>query len=182
MLYAATFFDNIGGVKTMILAALALLIAWYLHHLSKKEKQDALAQVLTADRLANTADEELVNTVVRDLLDSCERKRRDSRLPFTTPDVYRMVPLWTNPQVNVYTVWVTVKEIEAGGMAGMKNSPSAPFMALAADGFLQIGAVACAAALKEEDEAAFLAAAASEQPLALCVEYIRDHAEAFVKE
>ena len=182
MLYAATLFDNIGGVKTLILAALALLIAWYLHHLSKKEKQEKLTQALTAERLANTADEELVGTVVRDLLDSCERKHRESNLPFTTPDVYRMVPLWTNPQVNVYTVWVAVKEIGAGGIAGMKSSPSAPFMALAADGFLQIGAAACAAALQAEDDEAFATAVTAEQPLALCVEYIRDHADAFVKE
>lgn len=181
MLYAATFFENIGGTKTVVMAALALLIAWYLHHLSKKEKQEELTQALTAERLAATPDEQLVSTVVRDLLDSCEHRRRESRLPFTAPDVYRMVPLWSNPQVNVYTVWVTVKETATGGIAGMKESPSAPFMALAADGFEQIGATACAAALRAEDETAFAAAVESEQPLTLCIGYIRDNADAFVK-
>ncbi len=181
MLCAATFFENIGGTKTVIMAALALLIAWYLHHLSKKEKKEKPAQALTAERLSATPDEELVNTVVRDLLDSCERRRRESNLPFTAPDVYRMLPLWSNPQVNVYTVWVTVKETAAGGIQGMKNSPSAPFAVLAADGFEQIGAAACAAALRAEDETAFAEAVVSEQPLSLCVGYIRDNAEAFVK-
>lgn len=182
MIYAATFFENIGGTKTLVMAALALLIAWYLYRLSKQEKKENLAQALTAERLSATPDDELVDTVVRDLLDSCERRRRESHLPFTAPDVYRMVPLWTNPQVNVYTVWVTVKETAAAGLRGMKVSPSAPFMALAADGFSQIGATACAAAMQAEDEAAFAAAVAEERPLALCVEYIRDNAAAFVKE
>ncbi len=182
MIYAAAFFDNIGGTKTLVMAVLALLIAWYLHHLSKQEKKEKLMQALTAERLSATPDDELVGTVVRDLLDSCERRRRENNLPFTAPDVYRMVPLWTNPQVNVYTVWATVKETAADGLAGMKNSPSAPFMALAADGFLQIGATACAAAMQAEDEAAFAAAVAEEQPLTLCVGYIRDNAAAFVKE
>lgn len=182
MIYAATFFENIGGTKTLVMAALALLIAWYLHRLSKQEKNEKTAEALTAAQLSATPDDELVDTVVRDLLDSCERRRRESTLPFTAPDVYRMVPLWTNPQVNVYAVWVTVKETAAAGLTGMKVSPSAPFMALAADGFSQIGATACAAAMQAEDEAAFAAAMAEEQPLTLCVGYIRDNAAAFVKE
>ncbi len=182
MIYATTLFENIGGTKTLVMAALALLIAWYLHHLSRQEKKEKLMQALTAEQLSAIPDDELVGTVVRDLLDSCERRRRESNLPFTAPDVYRMVPLWSNPQVNVYTVWVTVKETAVGGLAGMKNSPSAPFMALSVDGFRQIGATACAAAMEAEDEAAFAAAVTEEQPLTLCVGYIRDNAAAFVKE
>lgn len=179
MLYAATLFQNVGGVKTLVMAVLALLIAWYLYHLSKKEKREEPFPALTLQRLAATPDEDVVNTVVRDLLDSCERQRRQSPLPWTAPDVYRMVPLWSNPQVNVYAVWVTVKETADGGIAGMKASPSAPFLALAADGFEQVGAARCAAALRAEDAQAFAAAVAEEQPLTLCVGYIRDNAEAF---
>lgn len=182
MLYAATLLENIGGVKTLVLAVLALTIAWYLHHLSKQEKQEKAVQALTAEKLANTPDNELVNTVVRDLLDSCEQARTGASLPWTAPDMYRMVMHWSNPQVNVYAVWVTVKETAAGGIAGMKASPSGAFYDLAADGFEQIGAAQCAAALRAEDEEALVSALEAEQPLTLCVEYIRDNAAAFVKE
>lgn len=174
-------FEAIGGTKTLIMAALALGIAWYLHRLSKKEKQENAAARLTAQTLANTPDEALVNAVVRDLLESCEQARQNSRLPWTAPDVYRMVANWSNPQVNVYAVWVAVKETENSGIAGMKASPSGVFFDLSADGFAQIGATACEAAFRAEDEAAFAAAVTAENPLTLCVEYIRDNAEAFAQ-
>lgn len=174
--------DSIGGVETLVLIAGALVIAWYLHHLSKREKAERKVETLTAARLAETPDAELVNTVVRDLLDSCERARKKSNLPWTAPDMYRMVTEWANPQVNVYSVWVAVKETENGGIAALKASPSHVFFDLAADGFAAIGADGCAAALRDEDEAAFAAALTAEQPLARCAEYIRDNAEAFVKE
>ncbi|MBE6768163.1 MAG: hypothetical protein E7549_04545 [Ruminococcaceae bacterium] len=175
------FFEAIGGTKTLILAALAIAIAWYLHRLSKKEKQADVSARLTAETLAATPDEELVNAVVRDLLDSCERARQGGRLPWSAPDMYRMVAHWSNPQVNVYAVWVAVKEAENGGVAGMKASPSGAFFDLSADGFAQIGATACEAAFRAEDEAAFAAALAAEDPLNLCVEYIRDNADAFAE-
>ena len=174
--------EAIGGTKTLIMAAVALGIAWYLHRLSKKEKKESAPSRLTAQALAETADDVLVNTVVRDLLESCEQERQNSRLPWTAPDMYRMVANWSNPQVNVYAVWVAVKETETNGIAGMKASPSGAFFDLSADGFAQIGAAACEAAFRAEDEAAFAAAVAAEDPLALCVEYIRDNADAFVRE
>lgn len=175
-------FEAIGGTKTLIMAALALGIAWYLHRLSKKEKQEGVTTRLTAQTLAETPDEALVNAVVRDLLESCEQARKNSRLPWTAPDIYRMVANWSNPQVNVYAVWVAVKEAESGGIAGMKASPSGAFFDLSADGFAQIGATACEAAFRAEDEAAFAAAMMAEDPLSLCVEYIRDNADAFAGE
>lgn len=176
------FFEAIGGVKTVVLALLAAAIAWYLHCLTKKEKRAATAPRLTAETLAATPDEELVNMVVRDLLDSCERARQGGHLPWSAPDMYRMVAQWSNPQVNVYAVWVAVKEAENGGIAGMKASPSGAFFDLSADGFAQVGATACEAAFRAEDETAFAAALTAEDPLSLCVEYIRDNAEAFVEE
>ncbi len=175
------FFEAIGGTKTLILVVLAIAIAWYLHRLSNREKQTAFCR-LDAAKMAATPDEELVNTVIRDLLNSCEQARTGSRLPWTAPDMYRMVATWSNPQVNVYAVWVAVKETEGGSIAGMKASPSGAFFDLAADGFAQIGASACEAAWRAEDESAFAEAVAAEAPLVLCVEYIRDNAEAFVCE
>ena len=174
--------ETMGGVKTLILLVLAGLIAWYLHHLSKKEKREVASLKLTEEKLSDTPDEELVNTVIRDLLDSCEQARQYSRLPWSAPDMYRMVANWSNPQVNVYAVWVAVKECENGSIAAMKASPSGSFFELSADGFAQIGATACEAAFRAEEEEAFLAAVAAENPLALCVEYIRDNADAFVRE
>lgn len=175
-------FETFGGVKTLILLAVALLIAWYLHRLSKREQQKTPSLKLKANDLSAIPDEELVNAVIRDLLDSCEQARQGGPLPWSSPDMYRMVARWSNPQVNVYAVWVAVKETEKGGIAGMKVSPSGAFFDLAADGFAQIGATACEAAFRAEDEEAFAAAVAAEDPLALCVEYIRDNADAFVEE
>ncbi len=176
------FFEAIGGVKTVVLAVCAAAIAWYLHRLSKKEKQESASLRLTAETLAATPDDKLVNTVIRDLLNSCEQARKGGSLPWSAPDMYRMVTDWSNPQVNVYAVWVAVKEAENGGIAGMKASPSGAFFDLAADGFAQIGATACEAAFRAEDEEAFVAAVAAEDPLTLCIEYIRDNAEMFVGE
>ena len=175
------FLESMGGVKTLILLALAGVIAWYLRRLSKQEKRSAAMPKLTATTLAETPDEELVNTVIRDLLNSCEQSRQYRNLPWSAPDMYRMVANWSNPQVNVYTVWVAVKETERNGIAGMKASPSGAFFDLAADGFAQIGATACEAAFRAEDDAALTAAVAAENPLSLCVEYIRDNAEAFAE-
>ena len=95
------------------MAALAVVIALYLRRLSSKEKQAALSR-LHADTLAATPDEALVDAVIRDMLASCEQAQQHARLPWTAPDMYRMVAKWSNPQVNVYAVWVAVKETENG--------------------------------------------------------------------
>ncbi len=179
-------FADVGGVKTLILIALAIVIAIYLRTLSRREKKPAADAPLTAERLTNTPDDRLVNTVVRAMLADCDRSR---------PDPYRQTALWANAQVNVYSVWVIVKEQGASGFATLVASPAAPFLPLAADGFGQIGAPQCEAALrdflaKETPDAdtcaaadqAFAAAVSAEQPLTLCVPYIRDNAEAFVKD
>ncbi len=177
MILAASFFENVGGVKTLILLLLIALIAWYLHRLSAKEKTDT-AEVLTKEKLDALPDETLVNEVIRAMLADCDQKR---------PDPYRMTAVWSNAQVNVYSVWAVTKEAEADGLAAVTATPTAPFLPLAADGFAQIGAAACAAAVTAQQETpgtadeAFAAAAAAEQPLTRCVAYIRDNAEAFVK-
>lgn len=178
-------FADVGGVKTLVLIVLAVVIAIYLWTLSRREKKTATEAPLTAERLANTPDGQLVDTVVRAMLADCDQSR---------PDPYRQTALWANAQVNVYSVWVIVKEQNASGFAALAASRTAAFLPLAADGFGQIGASQCETALrdflaKEAPDAdacaaadkAFAAAVQAEQPLALCIPYIRDNAEAFVK-
>lgn len=182
---SATLFENVGGVKTIILIVLALIIAAYLWVLSRREKKEKATPPLTAERLAAAPDAQLVDEVVRAMLADCNA---------ANPDPYRQTALWANPQVNVYSVWVAVKELGASGFAAMPKSPSGRFLPLAADGFAQLGAPRCEAAvrdwlaLEQPDEAAcaaadaaFSAAVAAEDPLGLCVPYIRDNADAFVK-
>lgn len=173
------------SIKNLILIVAALLIAAYLWYLSHREKRaPAPPPPLTAERLRDTADSQLVDTVVADLLAGCDAAR---------PDPYRQTALWANPQVNVYSVWVAVKELESAGFAAVHASPAGAFLPLAADGFAQMDAPRCEAAVRQwlsadpADEAAaaaagaaFAEAVAAEDPLARCVPYIRDNAEAFV--
>lgn len=176
-------FADVGGVKTLVLIVLALIIALYLWVLSRREKKAAgEGAVLTADRLAATSDDRLVDTVVRQMLAECETAHRDP---------YRMTAVWANAQVNVYSVWVAVKELGETRFEALKKSPSGRFLPLAADGFAQIGAPRCEVAVRQALEAevaqgtmdeAFAAAVVEEAPLELCVSYIRDHADSFIKE
>jgi hypothetical protein len=84
--------------------------------------------------------------------------------------------------VNVYSVWATVKELELTVFSTLEGTPAGQLLPLSMEGFNQIGAPACAAAVEAADDDAFAAAVAAEQPLTLCVAYIRDNAEAFVEE
>lgn len=183
-MFSLSILANIGGVKTLILIALAVIIALYLRVLSRREKKEAAAEPLTAARLAATPDDRLVDTVVRAMLADCDDAH---------PDPYRQTALWANAQVNVYSVWVVLKEQETGGFASLATSPSARFLPLAADGLAQLPAPQCEAVLRTltaasaTDETAWTAAdaawptaLAAEQPSALLVTYIRDNADAFV--
>lgn len=169
---AATFMEQIGGVKTIVLVVLALIIAWYLRSLSHREKAE-VAEKLTADKLAALPDNLVVNTVIKDMLAACEAAKREP---------YRMAATWSNQQVNVYSVWATVKELEQTVFSTLTGTPAGQFLPLSVEGFQQIGAPACAAAVEAADDDAFSAAVEAEEPLTRCIEYIRDNAEAFVEE
>ncbi|MBR5540539.1 MAG: hypothetical protein IKU56_04085 [Clostridia bacterium] len=93
------------------------------------------------------------------------------------PDVYSLIPLLSHGQVAVYSVWLICHELEVADGESLLRSPSGRFLEAAKDGFSLIGAAACAAA---EDETALREAIAAEQPLALCVTYIRDNPDEFV--
>lgn len=166
-------FDNFDA-GTLAMIVLAVVIGIYLHRLEKKEKSDPLAalykqyRTLSAETLAAIPDGELVRAVVANIMAKTDRRH---------PDVYHLIPLLSHGKVAVYSVWLICHELEIGDMDALLRSPSGRFLEWATDGFSLIGAAACAAA---EDEAALRAAIATEQPLALCVTYIRDNPNEFI--
>ena len=166
-------FENFD-VGTLLMIVLAVIIGIYLHRLDKKEKSDPLAalykqyRTLSPETLAATPDSELVRAVVTNIMAKTDRSH---------PDVYHLIPLLSHGRIAVYSVWLICQELEVGDMETLLRSPSGRFLEMAADGFSLIGAAACAAA---EDETALREAIAAEQPLSLCVAYIRDNPEEFI--
>lgn len=166
-------FDNFNG-GTLVMIVLAILIGIYLHRLEKKEKSDPLAalykqyRTLSAETLTAISDGELVRAVAANIMAKTDRRH---------PDVYHLIPLLSHGQVAVYSVWLICHELEVSDWEALLRSPSGRFLESTKDGFALIGADACAAA---EDETALREAIAAEQPLALCVTYIRDNPDEFV--
>lgn len=166
-------FENFD-VGTLIMIVLAVIIGIYLHRLDKKEKSDPLAalckqyRTLSMDTLVAIPDDKLVRAVIANMMAKTDRHR---------PDVYRLIPLLSHGRVAVYSVWLICHELEIADMDTLLRSPSGRFLESATDGFSLIGATACAAA---EDETALRAAISAEQPLTLCVAYIREYPDEFV--
>ncbi len=173
-------FDNFD-IGTVVMIVLAAAIGIYLHRLDKKEKSDPLAALykqygmLSAEAFAATPDNELVRAVVANIMAKSDRRR---------PDVYALIPLLSHGQVAVYSVWLLCHELETADMDALLRSPSGRFAEPAADGFSLIGADRCAeallAAIDSQDETALAAAIAAEQPLNLCVAYVRDNPDEFI--
>ncbi len=166
-------FENFD-VGTLVMIVLAVIIGIYLHRLDKKEKSDPLAalckqyRMLSAQTLAAIPDGELVRAVVANVMAKTDRHH---------PDVYHLIPLLSHGRIAVYSVWLICHELEIADLDALLRSPSGRFLESATDGFALIGAEACAAA---EDETALRAAIVAEQPLALCVAYIRDNPDEFI--
>lgn len=179
-MYTASLFEAVGGVKTLILVIAAAAIALYLWHLSRQEKKEKVSPLPPAEELIALPDRKLVDTVVGDLL-SRQEPEKNHPLGSSIVSCYRNTPLWSNGQVNVFSVWLTVNELAAAPFSGLRGD-SAAFLPLAADGFAQIGAPLCEAAVREQDDGAFEAAVAAEQPIALCAVYIRDNIDMFLNE
>ncbi len=172
---------------TLVLIALALLIYAYLRWLDKKEKSDnsvALYKrfaVLTPETLQTLADEEVLRAVIANLLAKTDRRR---------PDLYTQLPVLSRSRTAVYSVWLLCRELEA---ADFPKIPAASrrFAEPAIVGFSLLGAEKCAAALQtlvtafadgavtKELSAAFRQAVSCEQPLTLCVDYIRENVQDF---
>lgn len=177
---------------TLVLVALALVIAVYLAFLGKKEKSDKTAAlcktyaVMTEELLASVPDEELVRAVVANLINKQDKKR---------PDPASQLPLLSRGRSAVYSVWLLCNELEKQEFDAFFRSSSARFAEPAADGLERIGATNSATALRAamrtaEDDAqtplweavttVFREAVAAEQPLTQCVQYIRDNPDEFV--
>ncbi len=170
---------------TVVMILLAAVIGIYLYRLDKKEKSDPLAalykqyETLTPDSLAAVADGELVRAVAINVMQKTDKKR---------PDVYALIPFLSHGRVAVYSVWLLCHELETSSVTALLTSPSGCFLEPAADGLALIGAEASAAALTAVLEApddqtradALHAALAAEDPLTLCVPYIRENPDEFV--
>lgn len=170
-------FDNFNA-GMLIVIVLAVIIGIYLHRLDKKEKSDPLAALcnryctLSTETLATISDSDVVRAVAANIMAKTDRRR---------PDVYNLIPLLSHGQVAVYSVWLVCHELETADMDALLHSSSGRFVEPAADGFSLIGADRCAAALLEpQDEPTLRDAIVAEQPLSLCVAYIRDNPDEFI--
>ncbi len=174
----------------VLLIALLIVTILALRKVGARRGEDTRAarlmkkyKVMTREMLDNVPEGELVDAVVCRVLARAEDARR--------PDPVKVLTDMEHGSTVVYSVWVVCKEMAAGDFATMMHSRSREMAALAADGFDAIGAPGCAGAWRAllegaEDmpgaEKAFREAVGAEQPLALCEDYIRDHAEEFIDE
>lgn len=178
-----------GGTWVMIL--LAIVIGGYLWYLERREKggkaADLLKQyaVLTEEGLAAIPDDQLVRAVAANLTAKQDTKH---------PDLSVLLPQLSFGRCGVYSVWLVCHEMEKRDLAAYFRSPYRRFAGYAAEGFEAVGATACAAAMTAACEAyekketaplkdltdALRKAIQTEQPLSLCVTYIRDNALEFV--
>lgn len=173
-------FENFNA-GTLLMIVLAAIIGIYLYRLDKKEKSDPLVALykqystLTADTLAATPDDELVNAVAANIMAKTNRLH---------PDVYSLIPVLSHGQVAVYCVWILCHELETTDMASLLRSPSVRFAESAAAGFSLIGADLCVdallAAMESQDASALQETIADQKPLSLCAAYIRENPNEFV--
>lgn len=134
---------------------------------------------LTAELLADTPDDELVEAVVAHVLADAAESRK--------PDPLYTLSKLPQPYMVVYSTWAVCKELAHGDYAALTHTATRHVVQDACDGLPLIGAPATAEALtalvalhKEgedtaEAERTFHTAVETECPLALCVTYIRDH-------
>ena len=190
MLLDGFFSAGQGGYYLLVLVFMALLVGLYLWGRSRREKNTRADELqntyreMTADKLAAVPDDQLVDAVIANLM---------AKLDPHHPDPYRTIPMLSHGRCVVYSVWLLCRELDNAGFEELLESPSSAFCALGADGFDTLGAVRCAEAVRaalrieEEEELAerhadFLEAMQDEQPLARCVDFIRDNAPDFLDE
>lgn len=168
----------------VFLLALVGLFLWGNTHREKDSRAEELQhryRVLDREQLAAIPDTELLEAVVANVMAKADPK---------SPDMYYLMAELSLGRRVIYSVWLMSKELEKASFEEVLQGPTAAFLELSAEGFEQIGAPSCAAAVRgvetAEDEEAraqlhadFLEAAVLEEPLAKCVSYIRDNAEDF---
>ena len=179
-----------GGTVIMVVAA--LLIAVYLYVLEKKPKKRAndlckQYETLTAETLAAIPDEELVRAVAANLI---------AKQTIDHPDLFLQLMQLSFGRQSVYSVWLLCNELNRRDLYGYLRSPYRRFAQPAVAGFEEIGAPDCAAALQTALEAyadtpkkkdipfaelteTFRAAVDREDPLSLCISYIRENIAEF---
>ncbi len=179
---------------TWVLIALAVAVGAYLWWLEKRDKKAhggavETYAVLTEETLAALPDEELTRAVAANVVAKQEREKTDLRvlLPFLSPG-----------RRGVYGIWLVCNELAHRDLAAYFRSPYRRFSPWIAEGFAMVGATDCAAAWEDactrweqqkngekglapwgELTARMRDALQSEQPLSLCVAYIRDNAAEF---
>lgn len=188
MLLLEGFFSPGGnGYYLLVLVFMAALVGLYLWGSSRRDKSERADElqktylVMDAEKLASVPDGELVKAVAANLMGKLDKRK---------PDAYKTIPLLSHGRCVVYSVWLMCNELEAAGFEELFASPSAQFCELAADAFEELGAPACAVALRNAMEADaqalaelhadFLEAKENEQPLEKCVAYIRADPAAFL--
>lgn len=189
----ATMFGNFDA-GTWVLVALAIVVGgylWWMERREKKAKSGPCEQyaVLTEEVLATLPDDELVRAVAANLI----AKQESDGVPLES-----LLPLLSPGRRGVYGVWLLCNELERRELGAYFRSPYRRFAPMAVEGFDMMGARACAAALSaacdryerqkngEKDlpswevlTAELRQALAEEQPLSLCVGYIRDNGAEF---
>lgn len=190
----ASMFSRVDS-GTIIMIVLAIAIAVYLYVLerkSKKSKDDPCLTyaVLTEDTLAALDDGEVLRAVAANLT---------AKQTAQTPDLSLLLPLLSPGRCGVYSVWLLCHELDTRSLSAYFRTPYRRFAPFAADGFALIGADACAAAMEaacdwyeakkngdkdrpspDDLTAELRRAIEQEQPLSLCVQYIRAFPAEFV--
>ena len=190
----ASMFSRVDG-GTVVMIVLAIAIAVYLFILErkgKKSKDDPCVTyaTLSEETIAALDDGEVLRAVAANIT---------AKQTPQFPDLSRLLPLLSPGRCGVYSVWLVCHELEKRTVEQYFRSPYRRFAPFAAEGFALIGAEACAAAaeaacdwyerkkngdkdLPSADEltANLRRAIEEEQPLSLCVRYIRDFPAEFV--
>jgi hypothetical protein len=174
----------------ILLVVAALLLGMYLKF-SSRNKKDSRAdrllkkyQVIDREDLDNIPDDDLIDAVIANLISKLDKKN---------PDDYSVIPLLSQGRCAIYSIWLTCNQLNSNGMVGFLSSKSGRFAELAVDGFEFIGAHQSSKAMREalntqpEDtenlslsELKLKNAILNEDPLKLCIEYIRLNPEEFL--
>lgn len=167
--------------------ALALVVCmWAITKLGRRRGDDSRSarlmkkyKTLTAELLADTPDDELVEAVVANVLADASESRK--------PDPLYTLSKRPQPYLVVYSIWAVCKELARGDYAALTHTATRAVVQDACDGLPVIGAPQTAEALNNlialhkegedtaEAESAYHTAVETECPLALLATYIRDH-------
>lgn len=188
-------FFNVGqpGYYLLILIFVGCVAALFVFRNGKKrpatkaENLQKTYAIMTKELLDETPDEKLVNAVVANLME---------KLPLRRPDPLITIPRLSHGRNAVYFCWMLCKEIEHNGVEAILKKPASRFVDVGIEGLVTVGANTTADAVRafvtpaedvETEEnteidpvAAVLSAIETENPLALCVEYIRHNPEEFL--